>query len=166
MKVAFYLSILIMALNSCGSQKKAVSSLNNTEKEVTTEGSNQKATEMENLQEIPLIVYESMSRGYYSKITIERDQLTYQKNRESQAKTRKLTSEEIKKIWEEYSQIKVEEFPNLKAPTQKRFYDGAPITNLKVTKGDQTFLTPDFDGGFPPSEIEKFVNTLLKIVEE
>ena len=45
-----------------------------------------------------------------------------------------------------------------KAPTQ-RFYDGAPIANLSFNTKNKTYLFQlDFDGGFPPKEIEDFVN--------
>ena len=51
-----------------------------------------------------------------------------------------------------------EKIPTLKAPTEKRFYDGAPITNLEVIKTNQSYKTTDFDGGFPPAYIEELVN--------
>jgi len=48
-----------------------------------------------------------------------------------------------------------------KDPTQKRFYDGAPIANMKVTYKDKEYQALDFDHGFPPIEIEKLVNKIV-----
>jgi hypothetical protein len=43
---------------------------------------------------------------------------------------------------------------DLKIPTEKRFYDGAAIANLKIIyKGVNE--TPSFDHGSPPYEIKK-----------
>ena len=59
----------------------------------------------------------------------------------------------------------MEALPNLKAPTEKRFYDGAAIAGLKITFKGKTFETTNFDHGFPPMEIQKVaetVNSLFK----
>jgi hypothetical protein len=56
--------------------------------------------------------------------------------------------------------MELDSLPKLKAPTEKRFYDGAPIANFKITFQDKTYETPSFDHGFPPKEIKKFVNKI------
>jgi hypothetical protein len=45
----------------------------------------------------------------------------------------------------------------LKAPTEKRFYDGAAIGNLSVSHNGETYGTSGFDHGNPPVEIEQLV---------
>ena len=61
---------------------------------------------------------------------------------------------------------KLADFPKYKDPSQKRFYDGAPIANLSVTYQSKTYQTTDFDHGTPPVEIEKLVNKILSLVKE
>jgi hypothetical protein len=48
----------------------------------------------------------------------------------------------------------------LKAPTEKRFHDGAAIANLKVTYQDKSFQTEAFDHGNPPEAIKKIVDKI------
>jgi hypothetical protein len=59
--------------------------------------------------------------------------------------------------------IDVENLNRLKAPTDKRLYDGAPHATLSVIKGDVEMMTPTFDHGTPPKEIEALVNKVLSI---
>ena len=51
----------------------------------------------------------------------------------------------------------------LKDPTQKRFYDGATIAKFRLVENEEIFETKDFDGGYPPKEIEQIVNKILEI---
>ena len=74
------------------------------------------------------------------------------------------------KDWKEiigyFEKINLEKLPTLKDPTQKRFYDGAAIANLKVRYQDKNYETTDFDHEFPPAEIEKLVNKLVSLAKE
>jgi hypothetical protein len=60
----------------------------------------------------------------------------------------------------------LEAFPTLKDPTQKRFYDGAAIADLKVRYQDKNYETVNFDHGFPPAEIENLVNKIVALADE
>jgi hypothetical protein len=62
--------------------------------------------------------------------------------------------------------FKAESVPTLKAPTEKRFYDGAAMANIHITKSGNTYSSETFDHGFPPASIEKFVKKLLSYTEE
>jgi len=64
------------------------------------------------------------------------------------------------------SKLDLDKIPTLEAPTEKRFYDGAPITNLEVIKANQSYKTTDFDGGFPPAYIEELVSKILEIADK
>ena len=65
-----------------------------------------------------------------------------------------------------YQKIDLKSLSSLKDPTQKRFYDGAPIATLSFTNEKDTFTSSEFDGGFPPKEIEAFVNELIVVAEK
>ena len=60
----------------------------------------------------------------------------------------------------------MEEIPNLKAPTEKRFHDGAAMANLKITYKGKTYESQTFDNGFPPEKIKNLVNTILSFSKE
>jgi hypothetical protein len=53
-----------------------------------------------------------------------------------------------------------------KDPTQKRVYDGAAIAELIINYKEKEYQTKNFDHGYPPVEIEKFVNKLVSLVKE
>lgn len=61
--------------------------------------------------------------------------------------------------------IDTQNLDKLKAPTDKRLYDGAAHATLSVIKGDVEMMTPSFDHGNPPKEIEALVNKVLSIKE-
>lgn len=165
MKALTILSTLIITLSSCNCQKKATETAMATSTE-KTETMISETKEGKTAQNFPVLVYESTSRGYYKKITIENNSVIVQNAREELAKTKVLTDEELATIEKAYKGIDVKELPNIKAPTEKRFYDGAPITNLEVRMDDHIYRSTDFDGGTPPKEIEELINTILEIADK
>ncbi len=62
-----------------------------------------------------------------------------------------------------YQSVNKEGLKDLKAPTEKRFYDGAPMANFSVITKEMTYRSATFDGGYPPAEIEKIVNKIIAI---
>ena len=65
-----------------------------------------------------------------------------------------------------FKKVKLDSLAKLKAPTEKRFYDGAAIANLKITYKDTTYESASFDHGFPPKEIKKFVNRITSFAKK
>lgn len=165
MKAITYLTALLLTITSCNCQKKALEAEQNNALEANKIAQNDIDMKAIN-QELPLIEYESMSRGYFRKITIDGGRIYVQSAREAKPAYWELKPEDLKAIHAAYSEIDVTKLADLKAPTEKRFYDGAPITNLIVTKGSDVYRTTDFDGGFPPSYIENLVNTILEVAEK
>ena len=114
------------------------------------------------------IQYTANTRGFYQRIVIINQKATISRDR-----SEKTLPEEIKisdADWETlvtaFGKINLEEVPKLKDPTQKRFYDGAAIANLKISYQDKDYETTDFDHGFPPAAIEKLVNKIVAIAKE
>ena len=105
------------------------------------------------------VTYTAETRGYFMQITIEDKELRISKDRETRLPSVRipLTAADQKKV---LAMVKAIDVPNLsqqKAPTEKRFYDGAAIGNLSVTHNGETFGTAGFDHGNPPVEIEQLV---------
>ncbi len=113
------------------------------------------------------IQYTANTRGFYQKVVIINQKATISRDR-----SEKVLPEEIRisdADWKElvtaFAKINLEEVPKLKDPTQKRFYDGAAIANLKIRYQDKEYETTDFDHGFPPAAIEKLVNKIVALAK-
>lgn len=138
--------------------------VNNQEKVITADTTPKTAVE-ENIdknQESDGVVYEASSRGYFLKVKFADGKLAYTKGRDSEKMEEvvltKAQSDELNSL---LNAFKPEVLPGLKAPTEKRFYDGAAMANLSITQKGSAFTSETFDHGFPPATIEKFVKKLL-----
>ncbi|WP_338646822.1 hypothetical protein V5J73_00445 [Flavobacterium sp. KS-LB2] len=118
--------------------------------------------------ETAVIEYTANTRGFYQKITVKNQMVTISKDRDGNDKPvpKKISDAEWKDILDCFETMELDSLPQLKAPTEKRFYDGAAIANLKITFKDKAYETDSFDHGFPPKEIKKFVNTITSLAKE
>ncbi len=117
----------------------------------------------ENLQEqTTMVEYNANTRGYFLKLVFSNNKLMFTNERDSNnLKTVQLDKSQLDELNKLLSAINVEGLSELKDPTQKRFYDGAAIANLKITKNGKEYSTVDFDHGNPPLAIENFVSKLV-----
>ena len=166
MKALTILATLITIITSCNCQKKVTEEALITPIKVSEGDLSQKEENMTTSQTMPVLVYESMSRGYFKKIEIQGSSVAIQNAREEKPTVATISKSDMEALEAACKGINPKELSTFKDPTQKRFYDGAPITNLIMKEGDTIYSTSDFDGGFPPVEIEKVVNLILKIVEK
>ncbi|WP_426483311.1 hypothetical protein [Flavobacterium sp. 2] len=141
MRIISLLLLTIFIGTSCSSQKKA----------------DMTATQIE---------YSAVSRGLFKKIIVQNKTATVTNGRNAEPVEKKIDDAKWKQIVTEFSKVNLDNIPNLKAPTEKRFYDGAAIGNLKITQNQKTYETKGFDNGFPPKEIEKLVNLLIDFAKE
>jgi hypothetical protein len=112
--------------------------------------------------------YTASTRGFFQKIIIINQKATVFRDRNSEKFPEEIAISD--KDWKEiigyFEKIDLEKLPTLKDPTQKRFYDGAAIANLKIRYQDKNYETTDFDHEFPPAEIEKLVNKIVSLAKE
>lgn len=175
-KLAF-IGALMFILLSCKCKKDVVQANTSTQAAVeniktTDSGSTIVAPEKdnvsqsnlkENLQEqTTMVEYNANTRGYFLKLVFSNGKLMFTNERDSDNfKTVQLDKTQLDELNKLLSSINVDGLSGLKDPTQKRFYDGAAIANLKITKNGKEYNTVDFDHGFPPAAIEKFVSKLV-----
>ena len=109
-----------------------------------------------------VIEYVANTRGYYQKITIAQQVVTISEDRaaKEKGKIEKISDADWKILITLLEEVDLEALKNLKAPTEKRFYDGAAIANLQITYKGITYKAPSFDHGFPPDEITEIVNKI------
>ena len=115
---------------------------------------------------LPVVVYQETTRGFYREITIREGKIFVVTARGAKPAFWELKKEDYKKLLDLYQKIDLNGLSSLKDPTQKRFYDGAPIATLSFTNEKDTYTSSEFDGGFPPKEIEAFVNKLIVVAEK
>lgn len=106
-----------------------------------------------------IVEYTANTRGFYQKIVVQNQIVTVSRDRSGIEKTveTKISDKDWKELTACFESIKLESLATLKAPTEKRFYDGAAIGSLKILYKDKTYESSVFDHGFPPEAIKKFV---------
>ncbi len=109
-----------------------------------------------------IIEYSANTRGYYQKVVIQNQMISISKDRDSKTMPEgtKISNADWKILLIEFQKLDLEKFPELKGPTEKRFYDGAAIANLKIIYKDKIYESLSFDHGFPHADIAKFVNKI------
>ena len=149
MKRAILLATLLFVGTSCSSKKVA---------EVSTNGN----------YETLVIQYEANTRGFYQKLIVQNHTIssTNDRNGEKNPIVQRISDADWNALIFEFNKVDLEGLPNLKAPTEKRFYDGAAIAGLKIIFKDKKFETTDFDHGFPPIEIKKIVEIVTLLFKE
>jgi hypothetical protein len=72
--------------------------------------------------------------------------------------------------WQEISTlakaVDLSKVKDLKWPTEKRYYDGAAHANITFISNGVEYPANGFDHEFPPVEIEKLVNKIVKLTEK
>jgi PBP1b-binding outer membrane lipoprotein LpoB len=140
MKKSIVLLLSILVFAGCAGQKRTV----------------QNETKME---------YKAYSRGFYQEITIEKQLVFVAKSRGEKPVIFKIPIADWNNLNSAIQELDLDSLSQLKAPTEKRLFDGAAIANLKITKQGKTFESQSFDHGYPPVEIEKVVNKMLSFVK-
>jgi len=114
------------------------------------------------------IVYIANTRGFYQKITVQNQEVSVTSERDSQDKgvTSKISDADWKELVGHFEKVELDSLSTYKDPTQKRVYDGAAIAEVIINYQEKEYQTKNFDHGYPPIEIEKFVNKLVSLVKE
>ena len=160
MKAITFLATLLITIVSCNCQK------NTTQSNVVATNSDKTEATMQ--VDVPVIKYEANSRGLAFAVKVE-NQILYVsrvrgfKDYEEKIKISDVDWNEMVTLIKAVDLAKVKGF---KWPTEKRFYDGAAHANITFISGGVEYPASGFDHGFPPVEIEKLVNKILKLTEK
>lgn len=107
------------------------------------------------------VEYKAYSRGFYQTIRVENQMVFVSKNREEKPVAFKLSAAEWNSVILVVNELNLETLSQMKAPTEKRLFDGAAIAGFKITKQGKVYESQSFDHGYPPAETEKIVNKML-----
>ncbi len=153
----------LFVLTSCCANKKAVKSDNFTENKMKADTLKHKT---DTLQDTPIVVYGSHTRGYHFTTTVYNTYVTVIKELDGKPIRIDVDQKEIDDLKEIISKMSLKEIKNYEAPTKKRHYDGAPHTSISVFNNNEKFSSQTFDGGFPPKALEVLVNKVLSLSAE
>ena len=107
------------------------------------------------------ITYKAISRGFFEYIYVSKDSVVISKDRNlKNLNSFKCNTTDWKDFMVLLNEISTIELTELKAPTDKRLYDGAASATLTINKGKNQMTTPSFDHGIPPEEVSKIVEKL------
>lgn len=110
------------------------------------------------------IEYSKISRGFYEKIEVSKDLLVIKVERkDSRIDSFEITTKKWNKILVLVNKMDLKILSNLKAPSNKRFYDGAAIAQLKIKFKDTIYQSSNFDHGNPPSYIKELIDSVLEM---
>lgn len=111
------------------------------------------------------IEYTAHSRGMYNHIVINNKTISVVDKRDTKPTIKPCNQADWQNIIDLLKTIDIENIPNLKAPTEARFYDGAAMASLKINYNGKTYETTSFDHGHPPKNIEILVKEILSIAK-
>ncbi len=113
--------------------------------------------------ETTAIEYTANTRGYYQQITVRNQVATISRDRDGSAAPEvvNISDADWKMLVELFSKVNLEEIPSLKAPSEKRAYDGAAIGSLKIRHDNKLYESTSFDHGNPPEQIKELVDKIV-----
>jgi hypothetical protein len=118
--------------------------------------------------DIPVIKYEANARNLFLNIKVEHQLLFVSRERDAKDYQEKITISDAD--WKEIvmltKAVDLAKVKDLKWPTEKRFYDGAAHANITFIFEGIEYPANGFDHGYPPVEIEKLVNKIVKLTEK
>ncbi len=113
------------------------------------------------------IEYTAISRGYYQQIVVSNQEIILQTGRNnSDKKTSAISESDWNELIADFQLIALDKVATYKAPSQKRFSDGAALANVKITVKEKEYQSADFDHGFPPVGMEKLINKMVAIANQ
>lgn len=116
-----------------------------------------------------VLQYHAHTRGFHLKIIVNKQVATISQGRTPETMSQKqikISDSDWKELLSLFEKTNLESLSDLKDPTQKRFYDGAAIADLKVKYQDKNYETQAFDHGNPPREIKDLVNKIVALANE
>jgi hypothetical protein len=163
MKVLTILATVVMTITSCNCQKKA------TDSNVVANSDAVKDAIINNKTQstVPTIYYEATTRGYALSCKVENQMLysTRERSFTDYSDKIKISDADWKEISALTNAVDLAKVKDMKWPTEKRYYDGAPHANIIFEANGVKYPANGFDHGYPPAEVEKLVNKILSLVE-
>lgn len=137
---AFISLIIILSTMSCVSQKS-----NSTQ------------------ESIKEIVFNAQTRGSLVNITVSDYTVFYKTHGNS--KTYAINASQRKELEALINKLNIKNISELKAPSNKRAFDGALRATLAIKIGETNYVSSEFDDDNPPEEIKAIIDTLRSYIQ-
>jgi hypothetical protein len=108
------------------------------------------------------VSYKAQTRGSFINIVFKGNTISLMSTKED--KSMVLSNNQVDSLHSIISKIKLSEIQDLKAPSNKRFTDGALIANFTIKKDNTNYISSDFDHGNPPTELKKLYDHIQSII--
>jgi hypothetical protein len=114
------------------------------------------------------LTYTATTRGRYQKIEVKNDKATIWASHDKTVAPEvvNLSAAQQQNLVDAFNKVDLDSLPNLKAPSDKRFYDGAAIGQLTVVYKEKTYESAAFDDGNPPAAIADLVGGMTALAKE
>ncbi len=109
------------------------------------------------------IVFNAQTRGSLENITVSDYTVFYKTHGES--KTFAITATQRKELDILIGKLNLENLSTLKAPSNKRAFDGAMHATLAIKTGSTNYVSSHFDDDDPPVEIKSIVKALRSYIK-
>lgn len=106
------------------------------------------------------VIYKAQTRGSFVRIEFKDNTIFYKST--TNEISRKLNHKETSEVNKIITKINLSKIENLKAPTNKRFTDGALIANFTIKRNGVIYKSSDFDHENPPNKLKD----LYKLLKE
>lgn len=115
-----------------------------------------------------VIEYHVTTRGYFRHVTAANGEVKVWKDRNMKDSpvVHKLSDAQQKAFVDAFNELNLEEIPSYKAPSEKRFFDGAAIASLTITYQQKKYESQPFDHLNPPAEIERIVGLMAAYTQD
>lgn len=123
------------------------------------------AAQKGNTQKIPEeIILKALTRGNFENISIINNKYTYKSP--SSSKTYTLNTKNKQDLNAIISKINLETITTLKAPSEKRLYDGAMNASISIKLDQKEYTSANFDHDNPPKTLKMLVDLLRNIAQQ
>jgi hypothetical protein len=108
------------------------------------------------------IVYHVTTRGFFRHVTLSKEGVKVYKDRnlKDSPEVVQINSNERELLANAFKKLNLDEIASYKAPSEKRFYDGAAIATLIITYNGTTYESQPFDHKNPPTQLKQLVQFL------
>ena len=156
MKLIICLAFMLISAKECDKNKTQMS--DNMAPETSSE-----LAEMR-MQEQVKVAYRASTRGFFQLIEIDGDSIMITNDYNlKDIKKYALPKEEKEAFSKLMSELDVSKLGDIESPSKTHQYDAAPAAFLKVTKGDEVYMTQSFDHGKPPKTLDPIIEKILSL---
>lgn len=127
---------------------------------------NQSLQNSKSSQKDTVITYEASSRGFFEKIWITKDTISYSTDRSlKETQVSKCNNEDWDEIVKLLNEVNIKDLPQIEPPSNRNQVDAAAMATFTVEINKVSYKTKVFDHGNPPKDIIELVNKVLSMKE-